>query len=237
MGLKRLIPQLITSSVGFLLVLTTLVVRPEAGAASGVMGVFDFVDRHFSVWFNILAVFAFILGGASLLKSHLSRIVYRRHDWAYSLVTVVSFLVVLVVGLLKLGGPAGLRGDVADPTSWLQVLFSSLYEPLMSTLFSLLAFFVASAAYRAFRLRSLESSVLLGAAFLVLLGRTPLGTWLSDPLPSSWSFLRIDAVSMWILSVPNVAGQRAVLIGIAVGVTAFTWSVLSGRQRGAGGAS
>jgi hypothetical protein len=56
-------------------------------------------------------------------------------------------------------------------------------------------------------------------------------------VPPALSFLRIDAVSMWILTVPNVAGQRAVLIGIAGGVTAFTWSVLSGRQRGAGGAS
>lgn len=237
MGLKRLIPQLITSAVGVLLVVTALVVRPEAGAAGGVLGAFDFIDRHFSVWFNILAVFAFILGGASLLKSHLTRIIYRRQDWAYSLVTVTSFLLVLGVGLAKLGGPAGLQGDVTAPDSWLQILFDSLYEPLMSTLFSLLAFFVASAAYRAFRVRSLESTVLLGAAFLVLLGRTPLGTWLSDPVPPALSFLRIDAVSMWILSVPNVAGQRAVLIGIAVGITAFTWAVLSGRRRGQGGAS
>ncbi len=233
--MKRLIPQLITSVVGIVLVFTALIVRPESGAGGGVLGAFDFIDRNFSVWFNILAVFAFILGGGSLLKSHLSRLIYRRRDWAYSLVTLVSFAVVLVVGLWKLGGPPGLQGDVTHPDAWLQVLFASLYDPLMSALYSLLAFFVASAAYRAFRLRSLEASLLLGAAFLVLLGRTPLGTWLSSLLPPALSFLRIETISMWIIQVPNVAGQRAVLIGIAVGVAALTWSVLAGRRRGEGG--
>jgi hypothetical protein len=234
--MKRLIPQLITSVVGVVLVVTALLARPEAEAASGPLAVFDFIDRNFSVWFNILAVFAFILGGASLLKTHLVKIVRRRTDWGYSLVTLVSFVGVLVVGLAKLGGPAGLAGDFAHPQSWLQDAYASLYAPLMASLYSLLAFFVASAAYRAFRLRSLESSVLLSAAVIVLLGRTPLGTWLSNLLPDQLAFLRIDNLSMWILAVPNVAGQRAVLIGIAIGVVALTVRLLAGRDRRSGGA-
>ncbi|MDY0108865.1 MAG: hypothetical protein RBT60_02900 [Candidatus Krumholzibacteria bacterium] len=228
--MKRLLPKVITSGVGILLILTAFGARPGVGGAGPwPVRVFDYVDRNFTVWFNILAVFAFILGGASLLKSHMQRVMQRRPDWPYSVITLVSFIAVLVIGLGKLGGPPGLQGEVTDPAAWLMVVFAAIYEPLMATLFSLLAFFVASAAYRAFRLRSREASVLLGAAFVVLLGRTPLGTWLSDLLPRGLSFMRIDTLSMWVMRVPNVAGQRAVLIGIAVGVTALTLRILAGR--------
>jgi hypothetical protein len=236
--MKRLVPRVITSTVGILLIITAFVARPEADAdapVSGLVGAFDYVDRNFSVWFNILAVFAFILGGASLLKSHVAKVVRRRPDWPYSVVTLVSFAAVLIVGLAKIGGPPGLQGAVTAPGSWFDVAFGSLYEPLMSTLFALLAFFVASAAYRAFRLRSTEASVLLVAAFVVLLGRTPLGTWLSNLVPEPLAMLRIDALSLWIMSVPNVAGQRAILIGIAVGVAALTLRVLAGRTDMSGG--
>jgi hypothetical protein len=229
--MKRKIPKLITSSVGILLIITAFAARPDAdGPGPWPVRFFDYIDRNFSIWFNILAVFAFILGGASLLKSHVTRVVHRRPDWAYSAVTLCSFIGVLAVGLLKLGGPPGLQGEVTDPDGWLMIVFSALYEPLMATLFSLLAFFVASAAYRAFRLRSTEASVLLAAAFVVLLGRTPLGTWMSDLLPRDLFWLRIDTLSLWIMSVPNVAGQRAILIGIAVGVAALTLRILSGRS-------
>ena len=234
--MKRMIPRVITSVVGILLILTSFVARPgEGDSAPWLVDAFIYIDTNFSVWFGILAVFAFILGGASLLKSHVSKIMGRRRDWPYSLVTVVSFLAVLLIGLFKLGGPVGLQGEVTDSGAWFMVIFAAIYGPLTATLSSLLAFFVASAAYRAFRLRSVEAGVLLGAAFVVLLGRTPLGTWLSDLLPDRLSFLRIDALSVWIMQVPNVAGQRAILIGIAVGVVALTLRVLAGRSDAEGG--
>lgn len=229
--MKRLIPRAITSAVGILLIITALVARPgEVDDAAWPVRAFDYVDRNFSIWFSILAVFAFILGGASLLKSHFGKVLYRRPDWQYSVVTLVSFIVVLVIGFAKIGGAPGLQGELTDPGVWLQTVFETVYGPLMSTLFALLAFFVASAAYRAFRLRSPESAILLGTAFIVLLGRTPLGTWISNQVPASLSFLRIDTLSMWIMRVPNVAGQRAILIGIAVGVVVLTLRILSGRD-------
>ncbi len=113
--MKRTVPRLITSAVGILLILTTFVARPESAAAPWPVRAFDYVDRNFSVWFNLLAVFAFIVGGANLLKSHGSKILRRRTDWGYSVVTLVSFVVVLVIGLFKLGGPPGLQGEVTDP--------------------------------------------------------------------------------------------------------------------------
>jgi hypothetical protein len=234
--MKRLLPRIITSAVGIVLVLASFAARPDGdGVAAWPARAFTYVDRNFSVWFNILAVFAFILGGASLLKSHAHKVFHRRPDWPYSVVTLVSFVGVLLVGLLKVGGPPGVQGPVTHPDGWFMVVFDALYGPLGATLYSLLAFFVASAAYRAFRLRSTAAGVLLASAFVVMLGRTPLGTWLSDLLPGSLGFLRIDTLSMWIMTVPNVAGQRAILIGIAAGVVALTLRILAGRGDAEGG--
>lgn len=235
--MRRVVPQLILSVTGLLLVLTSFAAKPATGTAVAAPARFlAYLDHNVSIWFNILAVFAFILGGANLLKSHIGRIAWRRRDWPYSLATVVSFLVVLVLGLAKVGGGPGLRGELTDPASAFGWVFSAVYAPLNATLFALLAFFVASAAYRAFRMRSPAATILLLAAFVVLIGRTPLGTFLGGLLPEPLAFLRPDYLSMWLLRVPNVAGQRAILIGVALGVVAVSLRLLGGlERRGPGG--
>jgi len=231
--MRRVVPQIIVSLMGFLLVLTTFAAKPGDGGAeiAAPARFLAYLDRNVSIWFNVLAVFAFILGGANLLKTHARRIARRRRDWRYSVVTLVAFLVVLVLGLAKVGGAPGLQGDVTDPASAFGWVFSAVYAPLMATLFSLLAFFVASAAYRAFRMRSPEATLLLLAAFVVLIGRTPLGSLLGRLLPDWLAFLRPDYLSMWLMQVPNVAGQRAILIGIALGVVAVSLRLLLGLER------
>ena len=101
-------------------------------------------------------------------------------------------------------------------------IFESVLSPLHATLYSLLAFYVASASYRAFRIRSVETSVLLGSALIVLLGRLPSSLW---PVP-------VDSLSGWLLAVPNTAGQRALMIGIALGVVALAVRMMLGLDRG-----
>jgi len=219
--------------VGILLVLTPFVGGEATDRPGGPAAFFAFIDVNFSVWFNVLAAFAFILGAGSLLRTHLRRVRRRQQDWAYSLLTLGSFGFVLVVGLLKVGGPPGLTGDPTHADSWLTWVFEFVYSPLKSTIYALLAFFVASAAYRAFRLRSLEASVLLGAAFVVLLGRTPFGVTLTAWLPDSLRFLRLDELSIWVMKVPTTAGWRAILIGIALGAVAMSLRLILGLERAA----
>ncbi len=223
--MKRPTPQILLTGVALILVVAAFMAPPGDGSSGGFAGAVTYADRHFSSWFGILAVFAFLLGGASLLRTHGRRVRERKADWHYSAVTLVSFLAVLIVGFLKLGGPPGLTGDPTDASSWLTTIFDSVLSPLHATLYSLLAFYVASASYRAFRARSLETSVLLGAALIVLLGRIPVGVTL----------FRFDSLSLWLLKVPNTAGQRALMIGVALGVVALAVRMVLGLERGRGG--
>jgi hypothetical protein len=230
---KRLIPRLIIAAVGIVLIATSFVAKPAPQEEAPLIPrLLAYADRDFSVWFAILAVFAFALGGANLIKSHGMKVAKRRRDWPYSVVTLISFASVLVIGLMKVGGAPGWHGSVTDPDTAFSWVFEAVYGPLQATLFSLLAFFVVSAAYRAFRLRSLEATILLAAAAVVLVGRTPIGVVIGDLFPDWLTFLRPDVLSMWILRVPNTAGQRAILIGIAVGVVATSLRLILGLDRG-----
>jgi hypothetical protein len=101
-------------------------------------------------------------------------------------------------------------------------IYDHVFAPCNSTMFALLAFFVASAAFRAFRARNVESGLLLGSAIIVLLGRAPIGAAISTKLP---------ALSQWILDIPNNGSRRAILMGAAVGAVATGLRVILGLER------
>ncbi len=111
-------------------------------------------------------------------------------------------------------------------------IFRAVISPLQASIFALLAFYIASASYRAFRVRSREAAALLAAALIILSGRTPFGHSLTDWLPASLSFLRLENVALWVVQVPNTAGQRAITIGIALGTVAMSLRLLLGIERG-----
>jgi hypothetical protein len=100
--------------------------------------------------------------------------------------------------------------------------YDHVFFPCNATMFALLAFFIASAAFRAFRARNTEAGLLLGSAILVLLGRAPIGRLLSDKLPE---------ITNWIIDVPNNAGRRAIIIGAALGAIVTGLRVLLGMER------
>jgi len=234
---RRRITQIILSTVALLLVASAFATRPSGADAPALTRLLAFCDQHFSVWFSILAVFAFTLGGVNLMKTHWRKVRERAADWRYSLITLASFVTVLVVGLAKFGGPPGLQGDVTAPDSWLTGIFETVLSPLHATLYALLAFYISSASFRAFRIRSTASTILLVSALVVLLGRIPFGATMTAWLPAPLTFLRMEDLSLWILKVPNTAGQRAIMIGIALGVVAMAMRLIMGVEKGQGGRS
>ncbi len=115
----------------------------------------------------------------------------------------------------------------ADLFFW---LFSYVLRPLDATMFSLLAFFIASAAFRAFRARNAEATLMLVAACLVMLGLTPpfVELW-NTSVPALPGFP--TAVKDWILDTPNMASRRAILLGVGLGAIAQSFRIILGLER------
>jgi hypothetical protein len=158
-------------------------------------------------WAIIVAAFAMILGFFNVLIVHLNKILRFKQGWFYSIFLVLTMMIVLILGLIE--GPQG---------SLTSRIFQYVLFPLQATIFSLLAFFVASAAYRAFRLRSWESALLVITGVIVLLGQVPL-----------WETL--TSFKEWILGVPSMASARGILLGVALGTVATGLRVLLGIDR------
>lgn len=101
-------------------------------------------------------------------------------------------------------------------------LYDHVFFPCNATMFALLAFFIASAAFRAFRARNVESALLLGAAILVMLGLVPIGRAITPLFPE---------LAEWIVDIPNNAGRRAIMMGAALGAIATGLRVILGLER------
>ncbi len=128
-------------------------------------------------WYVIVFGFSLLLGIDSLILYHWRKIRRGDKDSLFSIALIISFFISLFWGFwawYKYGGP------FVSNSSYLW-LFRNVYLPLDATMFSLLAFFIASAAYRAFRVRNIESALLLISASIVMMGRVPIGGYVFIP--------------------------------------------------------
>ncbi|HDL03535.1 MAG: hypothetical protein DRP46_01260 [Candidatus Zixiibacteriota bacterium] len=217
--MKKKIPLTITFIVGVVLILSVFFPPIET------------LGEDFSLFFDIIAVFAFFLGGGNLIRVHADKISKKKRDWGFSIVTVIGFILMLAAGLLKLWNPGGIAADVAATGSMFQLMYDWIFNPLGATMYALLAFYVASASYRAFRAKNSDATILLVAAFIILLGRTPLGVYATSWVPESFSIMQIPNLAIWIMTSPNLAGQRAIMIGIALGVVSMSLRLILGVER------
>lgn len=223
--MNRAVPTLIAVGAGAVLVVAFFLPATQSWGETAV------------VWFNILAGVAFILGGGNLVKVQLEAISARRPGWGYAAVTLVSFLLMLGAGLFKIGvNPpeqypthvwAGPHDQPSSPFGW---AYDYVFSPITATMFASLAFYVASAAFRAFRAKNVEAVLLLGTAILVLVGNTAVAR-LTDAFPDAIAFLRLDALVANLMTYLSTGAWRAITIGIAVGVAATSLRVLLGIDR------
>ncbi|OGC89419.1 MAG: hypothetical protein A2W25_01680 [candidate division Zixibacteria bacterium RBG_16_53_22] len=213
--MKREIPLILTAIVGLTFVVQFFVPHYPMG----------FLADMFSDWFSIIAAAAIWLGALNLMRVSAEKIYKREKDRFYAGVTIASFFLIVIIGFFFSGGRS-----FQEPGTRFDWLYINIYTPLMATMFALLAFFVASASYRAFRARNAQATVLLLAAFVVMLGRTPFGDWISNVLflPEGWGIANLSNI---IMNYFNVAGQRAIMIGIALGIVSTSLRIILGIER------
>jgi len=164
-------------------------------------------------WPPIIGAFALMLGVLSLTRVSLAKIRRRSEAWQYSIVTLIGLFVMSAVGIV-----GHYYQPSMDAFDW---QFNYVMIPISATMFSLLAFFIASAAYRAFRARSALATILLLAAIAVMIRFFPLGP-LTGP---------VGDLSNWILNVPNLAAKRAIIIGVGLGIVSTAMKVVLGIER------
>jgi len=112
------------------------------------------------------------------------------------------------------------------------VLFEGIFKAAQATMFSLLAFFVASASFRAFRIKSKEAALLMFAAFIVMLGNVPIGNLITKMLDHIWlGWINFQGMKEWIMMYPSSAAQSAILIGACLGYIAASLKVILGVER------
>jgi len=171
--------------------------------------------------------------------------------------------------------PADWGGHLSTRGSLFNWMFRFIFTPLSATMFALLAFFVASASYRAFRIRNFEATLLLVSGIIIMLGRVPIGgrisswfimyiialalgaganTWFKNRVVTlatvgggllvvtiagfitGWpidqpAIFYLPVLQDWIYNYPNVAGARAIMIGIGLGIFATSIKYILGIER------
>jgi len=188
-------------------------------------------------WLSIIGGVTLLVGAGSLIHIHYAKIKRRVAGWGYSGVMFFGLILSLSAGitpaLIILFAPAqgnqsflGIEGintvpgvEPGGPLDW---VFMKMFNPMSATMFSILGFFMASAAFRAFRARSLEATLLLVAAVLIMLGQTPLGGMLWSGIPD---------IMAWLLAVPNTAAKRAIIFGVVLGSIATSLRIIFGIER------
>jgi hypothetical protein len=174
-------------------------------------------------WLIIVLTFAMLLGILNLIKLHVQKVQHRRRDWLYSIVALFGISASLVTGF----------GWGIEADSPFMVLYNYVQIPMQATMFSLLAFFIASAAFRTFRARTLEATLLLIAAVVVMLGRVPFGGIFENLSPafSAWIESWLPPFAEWVLDYPNMAAKRGIMIGIGLGVISTALKIILGIER------
>ena len=262
-----------------------------------------FVNDDATQWYDIIASFAIFLGALNLLKLQFLKVVKRQSGWQYSVVAIASFFFAFTIGFFMKGAffvgeevyftqgaaeqaiLASGSVETVKAVEWgahistegglFKWMFDNIFTPLSATMFALLAFYVASASYRAFRARNFEATLLLLAGIIIMLGRVPVGSLITpwmvmyllvfvgtifmanyfkdrkiifgsfvigllgvtalgismDWNPTEPAIFFLPSLQEWIYTVPNLAGARAIMIGIGLGIIVTSLRYIFGLEK------
>lgn len=137
---------------------------------------------------TVLTSFLLGLGAISLLRIHVGRLIKLQKDWFFSLVTLASMFIMMITGYVawtteKFSPNRDIDFSARENWNWAlwsrDFMFDGLLQKMDAAMFSIIAFYIISAAYRAFRIRSVESTILLAAALIMMLSLLPMAEFAS----------------------------------------------------------
>jgi len=201
-----------------------------------------------STFGNIIAGSMLGLGIFSLLSVHLRKFVKKQRDWQFSGILLLSMVAMAVIGYwnwiqkIAPGSP-----DLENVANWgfpqyaNDFLFDGMLQQMDAAMFSIIAFYILSAAYRAFRIRSIEATILLSAALIMMLSLMGAVEYQTSELIRNISgndpngFINnftLKEIATWMRTNLQNPSLRAVDFGVGIGALAMGLRLWLSLERG-----
>ena len=199
--IRRDLPVWIAFLVGVVIIADYVIAFPGLQNAS----------QTFTTWAVIVTAFSFGIGALNIIQRQSKSIIRRDKYWIYGIVLLIFLFATLGIGLL---------GSINHP--YYKILFDNMLAPLNVTMSSMLAFFLASAAFRVIRVKNVESALLLVAAIFVMLTNAPIGEKIWSGFPVIGDFFVTGFAA---------GGNRGIQIGAAIASIGFGVRILTGIEK------
>jgi hypothetical protein len=203
--------------------------REVVYAITGIVTLLMLLEYFFfassQVWAETIRTWAVIIfnislgfGAIRLLMAHSLRLQTQRRDWQFSGILLVIFVIMVLTGFVGY-----FSSGVSTNNSIYSWMFNYIYTPLGATLYPITGFYIFSAAYRAFRARNIDATLMLLAGIFVMLRNAPVGE-------AIW--IGLADIGNWVQFTGQVPGMRTLAIVGALGLIAFGFRALLGKERG-----
>lgn len=173
----------------------------------------DAIANELNIWNMNIMTFTLFVGIFTIFSRYIRGVMDRSRYWPYML-----YGMVLIVVWIIFGSYTGIYSDLY------QTAFLSTKITLHIAILGQLIFFMTSAAYRLFRIRTLRTAVFAICSMTIVALNAP---WLLGPFPV------VDKISFWLLNNPSMAGARALMITGGIGGVVLGIRLLLGLEKGA----
>ncbi len=201
---SRIGPLLLTAAIGALMLTEWFFDIP----------VIDNAAANVKSWVIIIEAFAFGLGALNIFLLNARSIQRKEAGWYGNVVLIATLLLFSTVGIIT-----GIDSDSFTR------LFDAIIGPAAITLSSIGAFSIFSAGARVLRFKNIDSGVMVVVIVIALICQVPTGEMIAPWLVTAFN---------WLMDVVNVAGQRGVIIGAALGAFVQAVRTLLGLERAPG---
>lgn len=166
------------------------------------------VNSEFTSWIQIMTNIALGTGFIAMSLYHTRKISRKTKGYPFSFVIFAAIAAMFVVMYSSPQVRGWLYGEVFTAITTSVICFALFYE--------------VSGAYRAFRVRNIDSLLLMISGFILILHFAP---FYEFAIPG------FEVIPNWILNVPAMGASRGIIIGVAIGTIAIAIRILLGYER------
>ena len=176
--------------------------------------IISFAAVSITSWSSIISLFSVGLGVIITLRYNAIKVLKKEKEWYWA-----AWFIFLAISMYVVGMTLNTDSDIY---AW---LFRNVLGALGATTESLVGLFCFTAAYRAFKVRNWDATILLVVASIVMIGRNvPIGGMISPSIP---------ALGNWLLDFPNTGANRGIRFILGIAAMGYSVRILLGRERGA----